>query len=51
VQVYPYSDALVEFGGAASLERFGNVLVSGHDDYHHNRFVDRTVNGHPFTAR
>lgn len=51
VRVYPYSDALVEFGGQASLERFGNVLVSGRDEYRHNRFVDRTVNGHPFTAR
>ena len=48
VRVYPYSDALAEFGGSASLERFGNVLVSGEDHFHHNRFVDQTVHGHPF---
>jgi len=51
VQVYPYSDALEEFGGAASLERFGNVLTSGRDEFQHNRFVDQTVNGHPFQVR
>ena len=48
VKVYPYSDALEEFGGSASLDRFGNVLVSGRDEYHHNRFADRTVNGYRF---
>jgi non-haem Fe2+, alpha-ketoglutarate-dependent halogenase len=51
VRVYPYSDSLEEFGGSASLEKFGNVLVSGRDDFHHNRFVDRTVNGFPFPVR
>ncbi|MFF8393063.1 chlorinating enzyme [Streptomyces sp. NPDC016172] len=51
VRVYPYSDALVEFGGEASLEKFGNVLVSGKDEYGHNRFVDQTVSGHPFITR
>lgn len=50
VRVYPYSDALQEFGGEASLERFGCVLVSGRDEYGHNRFVDQTVNGTPFRA-
>lgn len=51
VKVYPYSDALAEFGGAASLEKFGNVLTSGRDEYHHNRFVDQTVNGFRFPVR
>jgi non-heme Fe2+,alpha-ketoglutarate-dependent halogenase len=51
VRVYPYSDALVEFGGEASLDKFGNVLVSGKDEFGHNRFVDQTVTGHPFTTR
>ncbi|MET9853397.1 chlorinating enzyme [Streptomyces sp. NPDC006450] len=51
VRVYPYSDALVEFGGEASLDKFGNVLVSGKDDFGHNRFVDQTVTGHPFITR
>jgi non-heme Fe2+,alpha-ketoglutarate-dependent halogenase len=51
VRVYPHSDALSEFGGKASLDRFGNVLVTGQDTYHHNRFTDRTVGGHTFAVR
>ncbi|WP_394840547.1 chlorinating enzyme [Pendulispora brunnea] len=51
VRVYPYSDALEEFGGAASLEKFGNVLTSGVNRFTHNRFVDQTVNGYRFQAR
>jgi non-heme Fe2+,alpha-ketoglutarate-dependent halogenase len=51
VRVYPYSDSLEEFGGGASLEKFGNVLTSGTDSYQHNRFVDRTVNGFRFPTR
>lgn len=51
VRVYPYSDSLEEFGGAASLEKFGNVLVSGEDRYGHNRFVDSTVDGFRFPVR
>ncbi|MFF7992702.1 chlorinating enzyme [Kitasatospora xanthocidica] len=51
VRVYPYSDRLEEFGGSASLEKFGNVLVSGQDSYGHNRFVSATRSGRPFEAR
>jgi non-heme Fe2+,alpha-ketoglutarate-dependent halogenase len=51
VRVYPYSTELEEFGGEASLTNFGNVLTSGQDTFGHNRFVDRTVNGHPFRTR
>lgn len=52
VKVYPYSNSLQEFGGEASLDKFGCVLVSGKDTFQHNRFVDKTVNGTPFrTAR
>ncbi|MEU7600750.1 chlorinating enzyme [Streptomyces sp. NPDC040724] len=51
VKVYPHSDALQEFGGAASLDKFGNVLVSGKDEFHHNRFVETTVNGYRFPVR
>ncbi|GLW70764.1 chemotaxis protein CheX [Kitasatospora phosalacinea] len=51
VRVYPYSTELEEFGGEASLEKFGNVLTSGRDVFGHNRFTDRTVNGHPFRTR
>lgn len=51
VRVYPYSESLEEFGGAASLERFGNVLVSGENRYDYNRYVDSTVNGFQFSVR
>ena len=48
VRVYPHSDALSEFGGRASLDKHGCVLVSGEDAFHHNSFVDRTTTGMPF---
>ncbi|MFG3116700.1 chlorinating enzyme [Streptomyces sp. NPDC048197] len=51
VQVYPHSDALQEFGGAASLDKYGAVMVSGEDRYRHNTFVDHTVNGFRFPVR
>jgi non-haem Fe2+, alpha-ketoglutarate-dependent halogenase len=51
VRVYPYSDTLEEFGGTASLEKFGNVLVSGTDEFNHNRFAKQTVNGFRFPVR
>lgn len=51
VRVYPFSNSLEEFGGSASLEKFGCVLVSGHDHYGHNKFVTHTVNGTPFQVR
>ncbi|MEV7401895.1 chlorinating enzyme [Streptomyces sp. NPDC091267] len=51
VRVYPYSDGLEEFGGSATLERFGNVLVSGSDEFGHNRFVQETVEGYRFPVR
>jgi non-heme Fe2+,alpha-ketoglutarate-dependent halogenase len=51
VHVYPFSETLEEFGGGASLERFGSVLVSGTNDYDHNRFIEATVNGFRFPVR
>jgi non-heme Fe2+,alpha-ketoglutarate-dependent halogenase len=51
VRVYPYSDTLEEFGGRASLDKFGCVLVSGEDRFQHNRFVNQTCNGFKFPVR
>lgn len=51
VRVYPCSDSLEEFGGAASLDRYGTVLVSGEDRFHHNSVIDHTVNGYRFPVR
>jgi non-haem Fe2+, alpha-ketoglutarate-dependent halogenase len=51
VRVYPYSEGLEEFGGKASLDKFGSVLVSGRDAFHHNRLIDTTVSGFQFPRR
>lgn len=51
VHVYPFSETLEEFGGSATLERYGCVLVSGRNDYDHNRFINATVNGFRFPVR
>lgn len=51
VQVYPGMDTLEEFGGEASLEKHGSVLVSGVDEFGHNKLVDRTIHGTPFRTR
>jgi len=51
VRVYPYQDTLSEYGVEVSLEKFGCVLVSGKDEFGHNRIVDRTVSGTPFPVR
>ncbi|EWM18604.1 coronamic acid synthetase, chlorinating enzyme component [Kutzneria sp. 744] len=51
VSVYPYSTTLDEFGGHASLEKFGNVMVAGANRFHHNKFIDRTLNGYVFPVR
>jgi non-haem Fe2+, alpha-ketoglutarate-dependent halogenase len=39
VKVYPYSDALEEFGSRSSLQNYGAVLVSGQNKYNHNDLV------------
>lgn len=39
VKVYPYSNSLDEFGGKASLNEHKCILVSGVDNYGHNKIV------------
>jgi non-heme Fe2+,alpha-ketoglutarate-dependent halogenase len=48
VRVYPDTDVVEEYGGSVSLERFGSVLVSGVNEYDHNRIATHTTTGHPF---
>jgi non-haem Fe2+, alpha-ketoglutarate-dependent halogenase len=48
VRVYPDTDYVEEYGGKISLERFGNVLVAGKDEYGFNKIVDRNLRGRPF---
>jgi non-heme Fe2+,alpha-ketoglutarate-dependent halogenase len=51
VRVYPYSESLEEFGGSASLEKFGCVLTSGQDVFRRNKFAGQTVGGFRFPVR
>lgn len=51
VRVYPDTDVVTEYGGTISLERYGTVLVSGADDFHHNRVATHTLSGKLFRSR
>ena len=51
VRVYPDTTEIIEYGGRVSLEKFGNVLVSGTNEYDYNVIATETTNGHPFTTR
>ncbi len=50
VQIYPDTDFIEEYGGRISLERYGAVLVSGSNEYAHNRIVTETTRHHPFVG-
>lgn len=49
VAIYKDTDRINELGGTFSLEKYGAVLVSGRDDYKHNRIRTHTTTGKPFT--
>ncbi|MEO3808321.1 chlorinating enzyme [Sphaerisporangium sp. B11E5] len=51
VRVYPDTDEIEEYGGRVSLDRYGSVLVAGHNDNPHNRMATATTTGHAFTTR
>ncbi|MBO3744796.1 chlorinating enzyme [Streptosporangiaceae bacterium NEAU-GS5] len=51
VRVYPDTDEIEEYGGKVSLDRYGSVLVAGHNDNPHNRMAVATTTGHPFITR
>lgn len=48
VRIYPDTDYIEEYGGRISLERYGAVLVSGRNEYTHNRIAEETTRHHPF---
>jgi non-haem Fe2+, alpha-ketoglutarate-dependent halogenase len=50
VHVYPGTDAIEEYGGRVSLERYGSVVVSGDNHFDYNRIATHTTRGHPFPA-
>lgn len=51
VRVYPDTDAIEEYGGRVSLDRYGAVVVCGRDEYAHNRIATATTRGHAFATR
>jgi non-heme Fe2+,alpha-ketoglutarate-dependent halogenase len=51
VKVYPDTDIVTEYGGTISLEKYGTVLVSGRDEFKHNRVATATTLGKPFSSR
>jgi non-haem Fe2+, alpha-ketoglutarate-dependent halogenase len=51
VRIYPDTNAIEEYGGRVSLERYGAVLVSGANAYTHNQIAAQTTRGHPFGHR
>jgi non-heme Fe2+,alpha-ketoglutarate-dependent halogenase len=48
VRVYEHIDRLSGFGDSISLDYHGSVLVSGEDNYGHNRIHQNNLNGFPF---
>ena len=48
VQVYPGTDFVEEYGSRISLDNFGVVVVSGKNDYSHNRVVTQNRRGLKF---
>jgi non-heme Fe2+,alpha-ketoglutarate-dependent halogenase len=47
VQVYPGTAEIEEYGGNISLDRWGNFLVSGNDEFGHNKIATETLRGTP----
>lgn len=48
VRIYPDTDAIEEYGGRVSLEKYGAVLVAGCDEFAHNRIASQTTRGRLF---
>ncbi len=51
VKVYPHSNSLDEFGGTASLNKHGCVLVCGNNYFSHNQFLSHTLSGMKFKTQ
>lgn len=50
VKVYPDTKEVEEYGGKISLDKFGSVVVSGQDDFGHNKLAEETLTGHRFAV-
>lgn len=43
VKVYPDTDTVDEYGTVISLDKYGTVLVSGKDEFNHNRKLEKNT--------
>jgi non-haem Fe2+, alpha-ketoglutarate-dependent halogenase len=50
VKVYPDTDAFEEYGGRVEISKYGAVVVSGRDEFGHNRLRTETTRGFRFPA-
>jgi non-heme Fe2+,alpha-ketoglutarate-dependent halogenase len=48
VKIYPDSEQIEEYGSTLSLDKYGVVLVSGKDEYDHNRILQKNMRGTAF---
>lgn len=51
VKVYPETNTVDEYGTVISLEKYGVVLVSGKDEFKHNRVRTENTRGFEFTPK
>jgi non-haem Fe2+, alpha-ketoglutarate-dependent halogenase len=51
VRIYPDTEAIEEYGGRVSLEKYGAVLAAGVDEFKHNRMATETTRGYTFVPR
>lgn len=49
VKVYPETETVDEYGTVLSLDNYGTVLVSGEDNYNHNRRLEANLRGFSFS--
>jgi len=50
VKVYPDTDTVDEYGTILSLDKYGTVLVSGKDEFGHNRIITKNTRNLEFST-
>lgn len=48
VRIYPDTEVVTEYGGTINLDKYGAVLVSGKNEFTHNRIATQTTRGKSF---
>lgn len=50
VKIYPDTEIVTEYGGSINLDKYGAVLVSGKNEFTHNRIATHTTRGKLFNS-